>query len=84
MDSQTFGSVMCGLGLFRERHKAASGKPAPHADEDAADVATHTAADGDDTAQDAHDDDDDDDDDDDTGEDASIDASAADDSDDGQ
>ncbi len=43
MDSQTFGSVMCGLGLFRERHKAAPGKPAPNApdDGDAADANAH-------------------------------------------
>jgi hypothetical protein len=34
MDSQTFGSVMCELGLFRERHKAPSGKAAAHADDD--------------------------------------------------
>jgi hypothetical protein len=34
MDSQTFGSVMCGLGLFRERARAPGAKAAPHRDDD--------------------------------------------------
>ena len=60
MDSETFGNVMCGLGLFRERAKAAPAERTPCADAEDGDGAAADELIEDNDAGDEDDDDDDD------------------------